>query len=164
MEKFFVTFAYPGEQRSGYFSRPSETKWGRCWTKEEEKEVGWEGGWKVVILFDIYTEILTPLFILCFSFTHPIREGLPFLVELTPEGGENRVARLQLSVTEVLIIIYCCLCLPRNDIWNVRCMFGLIFQTQVPNFCLTSRRTGELVLARTRQNLISTLHHRHHCN
>merc|ERR1719411_1536187 len=29
------------------------------------------------------------------------REGLPFLVELTPEGGENRVARLQLSVTEV---------------------------------------------------------------
>ena len=39
-------------------------------------------------------------------------------------------------------------------------MFGLIFQTQVSNFCLTSRRTGELVLARTRQNLISTLHHR----
>ena len=100
----------------------------------------------------------------CFSFTHPIREGLPFLVELTPEGGENRVARLQLSVTEVCIIMFRCLCLPRNDIWNVWCMFGLIFQTQVPNFCLTSRRTGELVLARTRQNLISTLHHRLHCN
>ena len=70
----------------------------------------------MVILFDIYAELLTHLSILCFSFTHPIREGLPFLVELTPEGGENRVARLQLSVTEVFIIIYCCLCLPRNDI------------------------------------------------
>ena len=27
--------------------------------------------------------------------------GLPFLVELTPEGGENRVVRLQMNVTEV---------------------------------------------------------------
>ena len=42
-------------------------------------------------------------------------------------------------------------------------MFGLIFQTQVSNFCLTSRRTGELVLAGMRQNLISTLHHRQKC-
>ena len=27
--------------------------------------------------------------------------GLPFLVELTPEGGESRVVRLQMNVTEV---------------------------------------------------------------
>ena len=32
-------------------------------------------------------------------------ESLPFLVELTPEGGESRVARLQLSVTEVSNVI-----------------------------------------------------------
>jgi hypothetical protein len=29
------------------------------------------------------------------------RESLPFLVELVPDGGESRMARLQLSVTEV---------------------------------------------------------------
>ena len=97
-----------------------------------------------------------------------IREGLPFLVELTPEGGENRVARLQLSVTEVFlsfcisafVILY--FNLPHAIVFlgMIFQMFGLIFQTQVSNFCLTSRRTGELVLARTRQHLISTLHHR----
>ena len=75
------------------------------------------------------------------------------------------IARHQHSVTEVSFVIasssfLILLFFVGNDISNVWCMFGLIFQTQVSNFCLTSRRTGELVLARTRQNLISTLHHR----
>ena len=70
------------------------------------------------------------------------------------------IARHQHFICHCIILIPHPLVFVGNDISNVWCMFGLIFQTQVSNFCLTSRRTGELVLARTRQNLISTLHHR----
>ena len=53
-------------------------------------------------------------------------------MELTPEGGENRVARLQLSVTEVFksfvsanLYLFWCLYFLSELLFQ---MFGLIFQ------------------------------------
>ena len=98
--------------------RPSEGGAGPRRRKKKSAERDGPRWWLIHYLWSKLEKYIHIFTIICISISF-IREGLPFLVELTPEGGENRVARLQLSVTEVSFVLtsslstfflYFCIC------------------------------------------------------